>query len=326
MRIYLPTVGLPPHTSAVREFEQLARMSSTRRHELVSDPDSADVLMYTECHQLGDPISLNRIRRTEEFRTYRDKIVVFDQRPRAYCSMPGLYTSVPWRSLHPQYQIPWSYHQITDQPYSADDEPDLLFSFVGTIMSHPCRPPLLGLAHPRGLVRQVEGHVPWHTDDEGFEDRKTYFAETLRRSAFVLCPRGRATSSFRFYETLAAGRVPVVMADDWIPPWGIDFSEFAIRWPERSVAGLVEFLERHEDRGREMGLRAREVYETRFAPEVMWDNIGDALAPLAASHPWSHFPTYGYPPDRRIVRHVAGRGRKIAQAAKSRLRGMLPSG
>lgn len=320
MRIHLPTVGVRAEISAVREFERLAQESTTRRHELVNDPEAADVLLYTECHQFGDPISLSRITRTAQFREYRHKAYVFDQRPRAYCSMPGLYTSVPWRSLRPQYQIPWSYHQVLDQPYDPDQVPDLLFSFVGTTRSHACRPQLRGLSHPRGLVREVDNHVPWHTGDAGYDERREDFARILGRSSFVLCPRGRATSSFRFYETLAAGRVPVVLADDWIPPRGIDLSSFAIRWPERSVNGLVEFLERNEHRARDMGRRARAAYEARFATGAMFDNIGDALAELSAARPWDHFPRYGYPPDRRVVRHVANRGRRFVEGARARMR------
>lgn len=310
MKIYLPTVGVPPEISAVRDFERLAQMDRFAQHSLVTDPRSADVFLFTECHQLDDPITLTRIRRSVEFRTQPEKCFVFDQRPRSYCSLPGLYTSVPWRSLHRPYQVPWSYHTIESAPTDHERTPDLLFSFVGTARSHSSRELILELTHPRAIVKQVDGHVNWHPSAPGYDERRREFAEVLERSSFVLCPRGRATSSFRFYEAMAAGRVPVVLADDWIPPWGVNIAEFAVLWPENSVEGLVEYLERHEGRAQEMGRRAREVFEERFAPDVMFHNIGEALEELAATRPWNTFPRFGYPPDRRVVRHLAGSARK----------------
>ncbi|WP_173921751.1 exostosin family protein [Agromyces sp. Marseille-P2726] len=311
MRIHLPSIGVRTEISAVRDFERLAQLSGSARHDLVADPAEADVILFTELHQLNDPISLSRVWQSPEFKTHAHKCYVFDQRPRSYCSMPGLYTSVPWRSLRRQYQVPWSYHMITDVPHAPDREPDLLFSFVGTARSHKCREQLFGLSHPRGLVRRVDGHVNWRPNDPGFAERRDSFADSVTRASFVLCPRGRATSSFRFYETIAAGRVPVVLADDWVPPAGVNLQEFAIVWPERNVSGLVDFLEGLEPDASAMGRRAREVFEERFAPEVMFDNIVDALNTLAATLPWETFPRFGYPPDRRVVRHLVGRSRKL---------------
>lgn len=317
MRIHLPSVGVPAERSAINGFTQLAEASRTERHQLVDTTEEADAVLFVDCHLLGDPIFLGRVRATDAFKGHRDKCFVFDERPRSYCSLPGLYTSVPWHALHRTYQVPWSYHMLRDTGYDPDCEADLLFSFVGTGRSHRCREQLFGLSHPRALVERVDGHLNWDPKAPGFQERRTSFAESLSRSAFVLCPRGRATSSIRFYETMAAGRVPVVLADEWIPPTGVDLTEFAILWPEADVSGLVDYLESQEHRAAEMGRRAREVYEQRFATDVMWDNIGDALERLAATRPWRTFPALGFPPDRRVVRHLAGKARKTV----NRLRG-----
>ncbi|WP_169053829.1 exostosin family protein [Agromyces sp. H66] len=279
----------------------------------MSDAASADAILFTECHQLDDPITMTRIRGSAEFSAYRDRCYVFDQRPRAYCSLPGLYTSAPRSSFRPEYQVPWSYHKLNDDLAATGIPADLLVSFVGTARSHPCREQLLQLRHPRALIERVDGHVPWRPDAPGFHERRVSFAESLLRSSFVLCPRGRATSSIRFYETMVAGRVPVVFSDEWVAPQGVDLSEFAIVWPERNVDGLLDYLERHEERAAEMGRRARQLFEERFAPEVMFDRIGDALELLVATRPWQSFPKFGFMPDRRVFRHAAGIARKKAQ-------------
>lgn len=318
MRLYLAPTGVDPSHLAINEFTQLAHESKFHRHELVEDPANADICLFVESHLFGDPIGVPQIWRSETFRSYREKCFIFDQRPRSYCSLPGLFTSVPRQFIRPVFQTPWSYHKIETPSevlgVSVDAIPnaDLLFSFVGSGRSHTSRPPLLELKHPRAVVERVEGHLNWAENEAGFAARRQRFAEILCRSSFVLCPRGRATSSFRFYEAMAAGRVPVVIADAWVPPKGTNLDEFAVVWPEGTTSGLVEHLERLEPEAAAMGARAREVYETRFARDVMFDNVVDALSDLDDTRPWERFPRWGYPPDRRVIRHLAGRARRIA--------------
>ncbi len=226
VKIFLPQLGVPGAQVASAEFEELASISRDRRHDLVDSPEEADACLFTECHQLGDPISLARIQRTRVFRSFRAKCFVYDQRPRAYCSLPGIYSSVPASVIRPDFQLAWGYHRIADPRALLDPaelattQPDLLFSFVGTGASHPCRVPLLQLEHPRAVVKRVDGHINWEPNQPGYHVRRSDFARTTLRSKFVLCPRGRATSSIRFYEAMALGRVPVVIADDWVPPQG----------------------------------------------------------------------------------------------------------
>lgn len=65
--------------------------------------------------------------------------------------------------------------------------------------------------------------------------RKEVFADAVTMSQFVLCPAGEGSP---LYETLAAGRVPVILADGWAPPPGPRWSDFALIWPERDVPSL----------------------------------------------------------------------------------------
>ena len=53
-----------------------------------------------------------------------------------------------------------------------------------------------------------------------FEMRRERFRSVMGRSRFVLCPRGKGTSSIRLYEALAYGCVPVIISDDWVAPAG----------------------------------------------------------------------------------------------------------
>ncbi len=309
-------MGVPESYASTPVFRSLAEKSHERRHQLVGSAEEADACLFVDCHNLEDPISLYRIWRTGTFRHFRSKCFVYDQRPRAYCSLPGIYASVPASVMRPKYQLAWGYEYMDDpraylDPGDAALEPDLLFSFIGTARSHPCRKALLELDHPRAIVKRVDGHINWEPDRPGFHDRRVDFTRTTLRSKFVLCPRGRATSSLRFYEAMALGRVPVVIADDWEAPYGIDLDAFALRWPESSTDGLIDFLEEHESEAGAMGQVAKQVYDENFAEEVTFDRAGDLLQVLLRRDVWKTFPRWGYPPDRRVVRHLAGRSRKL---------------
>jgi len=63
---------------------------------------------------------------------------------------------------------------------------------------------------------------------------------------FCLIPRGRAAWSVRFFESLWAGCVPVLLSDHYEPPFDalFDISEFVIKWPVARIDdSLAEFLE-----------------------------------------------------------------------------------
>lgn len=316
MKIFVAPMGVPDSYAATPRYKELAGISRDGRHELVHSAAEADACLFVDCHNLRDPISLLRIWRTDTFKRYRSKCYVYDQRPRAYCSLPGVVASMPSSLIRTDFQLPWGYQWIEPLPAFAESraaqiQPDLLFSFVGTGSSHPCRPALLELRHPRSIVEQVDGHVNWQPNQPGYVDRRQNFADVTSRSKFVLCPRGRATSSIRFYEAMALGRVPVVIADDWEPPHGIALDTFALRWPEATTDGLIEFLEAHEEQAAALGAEAKRVYNENFSRAVTFDRVGDLLEELVENDVWSRFPRWGFPPDRRVVRHLAGRSRKV---------------
>ena len=56
--------------------------------------------------------------------------------------------------------------------------------------------------------------------DQRFSDfaAAARYNEILSRSVFSLCPEGAGPNTLRLWESLAIGVIPVVIADDWIPP------------------------------------------------------------------------------------------------------------
>ena len=86
----------------------------------------------------------------------------------------------------------------------------------------------------------------------------------LDRSSFFV--RGAGTSSIRLFEMLEAGIAPVIISDDWIPPHGPRWDEFALRMPERDVGRVYEIVKSHEGEFGERGARRPDELTKVFAP------------------------------------------------------------
>jgi len=281
MQVFLAEVGLPSIWSATTEFRALAARRPSARHTLTDDPERADIVLFTECHQLPDDWRLETIARSPMARNFPEKTFVYDERDRPWCRLPGLYVSMPRPAFEQRWQRPWLYPVFRMAPPALDgsEVPDLLFSFVGS-PTHPVRGSLFELRHPRAHISRTDGFVFHDKRSEDFEGRRQAFAESLARSKFVLCPRGAGTSSIRLLETMRAGRVPVVLSDDWVAPPGPDWSSFTIRHAENDVGGLVAVLEGLEPDAKEMGERARSAYDAWFGADVAFDRMIDLIGQL----------------------------------------------
>lgn len=126
--------------------------------------------------------------------------------------------------------------------------------------------------------RRFHGHL---TAADAQTERKRYDA-SLRQSMFILCPRGSGVSSYRLYETLSAGRIPVYVTDDrWLP------LEDEISWDDHLVFVPSTELDSIEDRIlswrsrrgtdglRDTGIRNRDLWRKRFHGDALYFGLID---------------------------------------------------
>lgn len=76
-------------------------------------------------------------------------------------------------------------------------------------------------------------------------DKQRSFVETTCNSRFVLCPRGYGRNSFRFYEVLQLGCIPIYVWDDieWLPYKNeIDYGKFCISININNIGDLKDIL------------------------------------------------------------------------------------
>merc|ERR1719284_1287145 len=68
----------------------------------------------------------------------------------------------------------------------------------------------------------------------------------LTNSIFCFVPRGKSAWSSRFFQTFFAGCIPVLLNDNYEPPFGeiLDVTKVALKWPMEDVPGVVQYLRR----------------------------------------------------------------------------------
>src|SRR5262245_38882652 len=250
-----------------RELKHMAGLCTSLQSVFVDRPEDADLILVVD---MDEADVFANLRRNQVWRRFPEKsfgIYEGDNPPRF---LHGLYSSVPrsWMRTgrfqscaYPMHQICFPNEVPAVSTLSVTPK-DLLFFFAGR-PSHPVRKRLMRLHFPEGDVVMLDTSTYKHfqTDEVVQQAAKAHYWELALRSKFGLCPRGAGTSSVRLFELMEAAISPVIIADDWVPPIGPKWEEFALFVPETQIASLYEIVRQHENEWIEMGYNARQAYE-----------------------------------------------------------------
>ena len=210
--------------------------------------------------------------------------------------LPGLYVSMPKRFFDRRIHRSFRYLTLNTerQPVPPARERDLLYCFVGSPTSR-VRGKILSMQHPSDCLVQKTlnyNHSRWAADDDVGP-----YADVLARSRFTLCPPGSGASSYRLFEAMRAGSIPVIISDRLVLPEGPDWSRCSVRLPEAEVEHLESRL-RAVRNPREMSEAARQAFVDYFGADRMLEHVARELNSLGASdqslanrafaHHWRH--------------------------------------
>uniref|UniRef100_A0A0G4GQI1 Exostosin GT47 domain-containing protein n=1 Tax=Chromera velia CCMP2878 TaxID=1169474 RepID=A0A0G4GQI1_9ALVE len=98
-------------------------------------------------------------------------------------------------------------------------------------------------------------------------DKALRYKEVLLRSKFTFAPQGNGRASHRLIEATLLGSVPVMIANDAIPPWDelSEFSAWCIWWPSQRLPELMKTLRGISDER----LRAMQAEGQRMAQTLL---------------------------------------------------------
>jgi hypothetical protein len=148
---------------------------------------------------------------------------------------------------------------------------NIFCSFVGSI-THPIRKQMVEI-----LKDDTNYYLKYGTwnNNLGLNDFEN-FADITGRSKYTLCPRGYGKNSFRMYEAMQFGSVPVyIYDDDWRPFKNlVDWDSFCISIHVSKLPELKNILENiSEDHYKQMSDNLISVYNDFFKLESMSEKI-----------------------------------------------------
>jgi hypothetical protein len=252
-------------TSLVSQaISEISKSSKERLFNIVSCEDEADIIVLLEssiyrCHKdIGYYKSI--IGRWSD----QQKVFVINYEDHPCGAIPGLYSSLESKNFDTGMHKSWphliSYNEHVDTVTNSDISPKLLFSFTGSC-SHSLRRIIFNSFEKSIEDVKVTEIKKWY--NHSAKEKKSYVIDMLN-SHFVLCPRGLASYSHRILETLALGRVPVIIADEWVP-FDISEKDYYIQIPECDVQQVQEILRSNLCRYDELRANSEKVYKKYFA-------------------------------------------------------------
>ena len=225
--------------------ERELRQSTECGFEVVDRIEEADHLLYLDSSMEHSTKELVIHKELLEWAKRLGKFVsALSFKDRPFGVLPGIYTSLETRNLDPQLHLSWPHLEppndyVEDVVKRPSDQTSCLFSFTGS-SSHRIRRRLFSTydssVNAKWNVKEVKRWFD-HTEDE-----KKDYVEDILDSRFILCPRGIACYSHRILETILLERVPVIIADDWVP-FSFTEQDYYIQIAEKDVGDIASRLE-----------------------------------------------------------------------------------
>lgn len=158
------------------------------------------------------------------------------------------------------------------QELITQKEKTIFASFVGSRNTHPIRMDMCKHLSGKDGYQIFAGN--WSTSVPMDNFKK--FIDITCSSKFALAPRGYGKQSFRLYEILQLGTVPVYVSDVHYIPWSdeLDWNDFCVPVNEDEIDQIDDILKSINDVEYNRLLEnGKKVYEEYFTLEGMFKNI-----------------------------------------------------
>lgn len=305
------------------EFRRLANSDRESRYCSVEDIDVADLILMTDIGVI-DYDYWNYVRSVHEHplvRASESRLFLYSELDSPYCLYQGLYCSMPSTLFNWDRQRSVAYYKIRNELVLAardrarEIQPKWLYSFVGA-RNNRVRDMILQLQSLRGHLIDTS-HFCIYEDKSENRDKKQYFVDSILNSKFVLCPRGLGLGSIRLFETMALGRVPVIISDRYVLPQGPDWSTCSIRIREHDIQLLPDILSRIEPQWQQLANKAFVAFDEWFASDIIIHRFVEQCQAIAKNKRIPEWIWSRVPDPQHMVMRCKNRCNAIKQRFKS---------
>jgi radical SAM superfamily enzyme YgiQ (UPF0313 family) len=153
------------------------------------------------------------------------------------------------------------------KPVNIPRLPYIMF-FAGNLKTHPIRMEMV-----RGLMGDRNATIA-----KTLEYNR--FIQLMCRSTFALCPRGYGNTSFRMYEAMGLGAIPIYISDvHWLPfPDKIDWNKCSVLVKSEGITGISKLIRSIKpSRIKEMQDYIKEINEKYFTFEGTCQEIANIV-------------------------------------------------
>lgn len=253
----------------------------------VNDPQLADILLIQEKQSFKNFRYIKDLMKDPWISKYANKVLTINNDDCATGLLRGLYTSIPKSrctlGLHvsvPYMDFP---NELVFQSPNKNDSPEFLAGWRGNPKSSSLRRRLFqDFQHNPNFCLETTKSWLNHSQKE-----KQDYVDLILNSKFSLCPTGWAPVSFRIYESMALGRCPVIIADDFVPPLGPEWNRFALFLPENKLKYLFDFLIENQENYELLGQWASEAWQKYFHAEARIDYYAQSIQDLLSANRFS---------------------------------------
>jgi hypothetical protein len=178
------------------------------------------------------------------------------------------------------------YHALGNRPFFNTNHRPLLYSFMGEL-DHVFLPP----EHVRSRMARLD----FPSDDvfvgasldagsrerlrAGYPNASDDFELVSRNSVFTLAPAGYGRWSYRFFQAIQWGSIPVLLSDGYVKPFAdsIPYDEFSITIAERDIEDLDSILRSFSEADVERYQRSLAQHQGSFTERAFFTHLTRAL-------------------------------------------------
>lgn len=253
---------------------------------LTNDPARADVIIFAENHPPHDPY-FRSVLNTRLYKMYRDKCVLYHDADRSITPIPTLSPSIEAWQCNPKHKRVAHYvarlcenDTVNNGAVDFSTQRKYLYNFIGA-RTHRVRTAIFQMKHPADtFLKDTTGRHAWQMTEDMKKAYEAEYFNVMQESYFVLAPRGVGPCTYRLFEALQLGRVPVIISDAWLKIPNMDWNKFSVTVPEAKISSIPAILDELKNDAAQMGKVARQHWEDHFSPKVSLRHLSAAAREL----------------------------------------------